>query len=183
MRFVQKVNANHAWGHLTDLGSFLFGRERACWSLIAPFCWTFSRVLASIARRIFTRSMEVDHFIPWSRYPPTWATTSSWPIRPCNNAKSDHIAAEEHLAAWIERNQRTCGRNQPTAWPRQRCRTILAASVRIAEWAYEQTERAHGQVWVGKDVFRHLGPSGGGCWWRDSWKAPLRAMQKKGSEG
>jgi hypothetical protein len=33
----------------------------------------------------------------------------------------------------------------------------LAASVRIAQSAYEQTERARGQVWVSKDVFRHLG--------------------------
>jgi hypothetical protein len=29
---------------------------------------------------------------------------------------------------------------------------------RVAEWVYEQTERASGQVWVTKDVFRHLGP-------------------------
>jgi hypothetical protein len=34
----------------------------------------------------------------------------------------------------------------------------LLASVRVAEWAYEQTERAKGQVWVEKVVFQHLGP-------------------------
>jgi uncharacterized protein (DUF488 family) len=34
----------------------------------------------------------------------------------------------------------------------------LDASVRIAEWTYEQTEQANGQVWVAKGVFRHLGP-------------------------
>ena len=31
------------------------------------------------------------------------------------------------------------------------------ASVRITEWAYEQTERAKGQVWVSRNVLRHLG--------------------------
>jgi hypothetical protein len=34
----------------------------------------------------------------------------------------------------------------------------FAASVRIAEWAYEQTERARGQVWIAKRDFKHLGP-------------------------
>lgn len=34
----------------------------------------------------------------------------------------------------------------------------LPASVRIAKWAYEQTEQAGGQVWIMKDVLRHLGP-------------------------
>ena len=33
----------------------------------------------------------------------------------------------------------------------------LAASVRIAEWAYEQVERSQGQVWIAKDQFEHLG--------------------------
>ena len=34
----------------------------------------------------------------------------------------------------------------------------MPASVRIARWAYEQTEQAGGQVWVTKDMLRHLGP-------------------------
>ena len=31
------------------------------------------------------------------------------------------------------------------------------ASLRIAEWAYEQVEKASGQVWVNDAVFQHLG--------------------------
>lgn len=75
----------------------------------------------------------------------------------CNNAKSDHIAAEEHLAAWIEQNREhaaeTDARLAEAALPHD-----LSATVRIAEWAYEQTEQAHGQVWVANRVFTHLGP-------------------------
>ena len=36
--------------------------------------------------------------------------------------------------------------------------SVAGLAVRIAEWAYEQTEQANGQVWVAKDMFRHLGP-------------------------
>jgi len=34
----------------------------------------------------------------------------------------------------------------------------MAASVQIAKWIYQQTEKANGQVWVQKKVLRHLGP-------------------------
>ena len=34
----------------------------------------------------------------------------------------------------------------------------LTVSLRVTEWAYEQTERANGQVWLEENVFQHLGP-------------------------
>jgi hypothetical protein len=61
------------------------------------------------------------------------------------------------LASWIERNKTHQGelhaRLAEAALPHD-----LSASIRVAEWAYEQTERAKGQVWVEKVVFQHLGP-------------------------
>ena len=91
--------------------------------------------------------MEVDHFVPWSRYPTDLGHNFVLSHPGCNNAKSDHLAAEEHLAAWIERNRihaaEIDARLAEAALPHD-----FAASVRIAEWAYEQTEQANGQVWV-----------------------------------
>ncbi len=85
---------------------------------------------------------------------PSHACLADWQR---NNAKSDHLAAEDHLAAWIEQNREHAAeidkRLADAALPHD-----FAATVRIAEWAYEQTERVSGQVWVAKDVFRHLGP-------------------------
>ena len=105
--------------------------------------------------------MEVDHFVPWSRYPTDLGHNFVLAHPACNNAKSDHIAADEHLGAWITQNREYGAeideRLAAAAMPHD-----LAASVRIAEWAYEQTERANGQVWVAKDLFRHLGPE-----WRE----------------
>jgi hypothetical protein len=34
----------------------------------------------------------------------------------------------------------------------------FTASIRIAQWAYGQTEKANGQVWVTDKVLQHLGP-------------------------
>jgi hypothetical protein len=39
----------------------------------------------------------------------------------------------------------------------------LTATVQIAKWVYQQTEKAHGQVWVEKKVLRHLGPDWSKC--------------------
>lgn len=68
-----------------------------------------------------------------------------------------HIAAEDHLSAWVEQNRihtaELVERLNEASLPHD-----LASSIRIAEWAYEQTEKCRGQVWLWKDVFRHLGP-------------------------
>ena len=80
----------------------------------------------------------------------------------CNHAKSDYLAAEDHLAVWSERNRLTqdelVARLQQAALP-----CDLSASVQIAEWAYEQTEKANGQVWVVERTLRHLGPTWRQC--------------------
>lgn len=33
-----------------------------------------------------------------------------------------------------------------------------AATIQIARWVYQQTEKANGQVWVAKRVMKHLAP-------------------------
>lgn len=80
----------------------------------------------------------------------------------CNNAKSDYLAAERHLAAWAERNRlqqdelrsRLQDAGLPCDWQ---------ASVQIAKWVYQQTEKANGQVWVTEKVLQHLGPAWPQC--------------------
>jgi hypothetical protein len=156
VRFVQKLNVNQL-GNLTDLGSFLFGRERNALEAYRPILLDVQAGRCFYCRQDLQRRMEVDHFVPWSRYPTDLGHNFVLSHPGCNNAKSDHLAAEDHLAAWIERNREHAAeidaRLAEAALPHD-----LAATVRIAEWAYEQTEQAHGQVWVAKDVFKHLGP-------------------------
>lgn len=66
------------------------------------------------------------------------------------------MAAEKHLEAWIDRNKD----HQDELEVRLAEAALshdLSASIRVAQWAYEQTERAEGQVWLEKAVFEHLG--------------------------
>ncbi len=47
---------------------------------------------------------EVDHFLAWSRWPNN-AVENLVVADRCNSAKSDHLAATEHLARWRLRNE------------------------------------------------------------------------------
>lgn len=80
----------------------------------------------------------------------------------CNNAKTDFLAAENHLAAWIERNrEHQVEMNERLVAAALPC--DVTATVQIAKWVYQQTEKSNGQVWVIEKVLRHLGPDWTRC--------------------
>ena len=161
VRFVQKLNANKL-GNTTDLGTFLFGQERASLDAYRPILLDVQKGECLYCRKPLTGKMQVDHFVPWSRYPADLGHNFILAHDKCNNAKSDFLAAENHLAAWIERNQE----HQAELQERLVAAALpcdITASVQIAKWIYQQTEKANGQVWVEEKVLRHLGPEWARC--------------------
>jgi 5-methylcytosine-specific restriction endonuclease McrA len=156
VRFVHKINADRL-GSLTDLGTFLFGQERASLDAYRPILMDVQHGICLYCRKGLAKTTQVDHFIPWSRYPADLGHNFVLAHNECNNAKSDYLAAEGHLAAWTERNQlhqeELQSRLQEAALP-----CDGPASIQIARWVYQQTEKANGQVWVEKRVLRHLSP-------------------------
>lgn len=161
VRFVQKLNANKL-GNITDLGTFLFGEERASLEAYRPILFDVQKGECLYCRKPLSGKTQVDHFVPWSRYPADLGQNFILAHDRCNSAKSDFLAAEHHLAAWVERNrehrtelqERLVGAALPCD---------LTATVRIAQWVYTQTEKANGQVWVMERELRHLGPSWARC--------------------
>lgn len=157
VRFVQQVNSNRL-GSVTDLGTFLFSRERSSLE-------TYRRIFAAIqsnncfyCQRELKNNSDVDHFVPWTRYPTDLGHNFVLTHPGCNNAKSDFLAAEPHLERWAERNRTQASelgeRLNDAGLPNDQL-----ASTRIAEWAYSQVEKANGQVWIEQSVFGHLGPT------------------------
>jgi 5-methylcytosine-specific restriction endonuclease McrA len=155
VRFVQKVNANEL-GHLTDLGTFLFDQERSSLEAYKNILIDLQEKQCFYCNGDFNGSMDVDHFIPWSRYPTDLGYNFVLAHPRCNNAKSDYLAAEQHLKSWAERNlsrsKELTERLKDAGLP-----SDSIASLRITEWAYEQVEKAKGQVWVNDGIFLHLG--------------------------
>lgn len=161
VRFVQKVNANKLGG-VTDLGTFLFGEERAGLEAYRPILMDVQHGACLYCQKGLPKQTQVDHFIPWSRYPADLGHNFVLAHNHCNKAKSDYLAAEKHLAAWAERNrlhqEELQSRLQEAALP-----CDLSASIQIARWVYQQTEKANGQVWVVEKVLQHLSPAWPQC--------------------
>ena len=160
VRFVQKLNANDL-GNLTDLGTFLFDQERSSLNAYKNILIDVQERQCFYCHKDLQRSMDVDHFIPWSRYPTDLGHNFVLAHPRCNNAKSDYLAAEQHLQSWSERN-RTRSEELAERLTDAGLPADSSASLRITEWAYEQVEKAKGQVWLNDTVFLHLGPT-----WRE----------------
>ena len=89
----------------SQLELFLFGADRTQTARIRAGLWEIQR------RRCFycdTRIQEpaqsqVDHFVPWSRYPDDGLDNLVVADTRCNAFKSSSLAATEHLVQWAQR--------------------------------------------------------------------------------
>ena len=144
LRAVQRMNPS--LGPASDLEQFLFGTERR--SLLG-----IRAGLADIQKgRCFycgspLRGGEVDHFIPWSRYPRDLAHNFVLADAKCNGLKSDLLAAPRHTRNWIERNalhEKLVAEVGVSAG----FIADLTESLRIAEWSYGQAATAGASVWI-----------------------------------
>jgi hypothetical protein len=154
INYLRRYNAQDL-GYTTDLEEFLFGNDRANLDVYAPILRDIQRDECFYCRGALRSSADVDHFIPWSRCHSDLAHNFVLAHRGCNNAKSDHLAFERHLASWVTRNTelRT---ELDQRFASAALDHNLDASLRIAQWAYFHTQQANGQVWIRDKEFKHL---------------------------
>jgi 5-methylcytosine-specific restriction endonuclease McrA len=89
----------------SQLELFLFGTDRTQTARIRAGLWEIQR------RRCFycdnrvkeLAEGQVDHFVPWSRYPDDGLDNFVVTDKRCNAFKSSSLAAAEHLARWARR--------------------------------------------------------------------------------
>jgi hypothetical protein len=146
LAYVRKINGA-ALGTTADLEEFLFGSERADLSGIRPALIEMQRGQCFYCRRDLAISGDVDHFVPWSRYPVDLGHNFVVAHASCNGAKGSMLAAEEHLGRWAERN-RTFGSVIGESCDSVRMMHDLRASLQITAWAYEQAATAGGKLWL-----------------------------------
>jgi hypothetical protein len=148
LTFIQRLNQK-VLGSTGDLADFLFGAERSGLSAIVGGLRDLQHGACFYCGRALREKVEVDHFIPWSRYPRDLGHNFVLAHGSCNLDKRDMLAAPMHLARWVERNDREA----------EALRQIFDeahflydwdASLTVAEWSYETAERAGALVWVQK---------------------------------
>ena len=160
LRFVQWLPANQRLlGATTDLSDFLFGADRGALSracdrlreLQSGRCFYCESTLADAA--------DVDHFIPWSRYPRDLVHNLVAAHRKCNANKSDLLAAEPYRRRWVEWVDRRdadlgeIGRGSGLIVDRP---TALS----IADWSYAHARHIGAEVWLGGSDYAPIEPGG-----------------------
>jgi len=156
VRYIRRFN-HGLLGTTEDLTEFLFGSERSNLQEVVPILREIQKdACFYCGERMPNGSIDVDHFIPWSRYPLDLGHNFVLAHnRPCNSKKSDHIAAVRHLERWKERNEQQ-GQVLIAEFNRHRILFDLAKTQRIVNWAYEQTQKAGGLAWIRNDEFERL---------------------------
>jgi hypothetical protein len=120
----------------SQLEIFLFGAIRAATVRVRAGLWEIQerRCFYCEGRICDPTRGEVDHFIPWARYPDDGLDNFVVADRACNGSKSSSLAASEHLRPW--RKRFVPGSSQSaqlaelaanTRWTRQSARTLSVA--------------------------------------------------------
>ena len=150
---VQSVTANQSLlGNDSQLLPFLFGSERADLSVYVPILRDNQEGLCFYCDKPLTGRSDVDHFVPWSRYPNDLANNFVLAHPACNNSKRDHLAATEHLRHWYEANILDAD-NLNSAIADQGLFATPETSLQVTRWAYESGFASSALMWQrGKDL-------------------------------
>ncbi len=172
VRFVRSLKTNRSvLGHSADLAEFLFGSERASLARYRPILYDAQQGRCFYCTHHLGDAAEVDHFIPWSRYPVDLGHNFVLAHRSCNGQKRDRLAAVPHLESWSLRNEK----HKAELVERFDGAGILhdaGASTRVAHWAYTQADTAGSLVWLASDRLVPLPPD---------WAVALRPDGHQGS--
>jgi len=151
IRYLHRVPANRAIiGADSDLATFLFGSERNVLKMLREPLRDLQAARCFYCRRKIPKGGDIDHFIPWARYPRDLGHNFVLAHAKCNASKSDFLADIPHLAAWSERNERD--RNSLSEiFEGVKILHDEPTTLRVAGWAYESTAAAKGMVWRARE--------------------------------
>jgi len=129
-----------------DLDEFLFGSERTVCSGLRDILRDVQEGRCFYCNRIIRDNGDIDHFIPWSRYPIEYGHNFVLAHASCNRSKSDLLAAPEYLERWCMRNALHAS-SLVDSFDEQRILHDFGTTKRITRWAYNQAELCGAHLW------------------------------------
>ena len=161
--YIRRINRD-VLGH-ADLAEYLFGAERT----MPPGLRTLLRDIQSdscfYCDGRLREAGEIDHFVPWSRYPIDLGHNFVLAHATCNRSKRDFLPARQHLERWQKRNQ-DLGAFLGQEFDTRGILHNATATERIAFWAYNRAEGAKSNLWHGSNVVQPIEAS-----WREMFNA------------
>lgn len=151
VKWVRSLKQNNAvLSQLTDLNEFMFGSERSDLSAYVPLLVELqSNTCFYCDKALKGDKPEVDHFIPWSRYPVDLGHNFVLAHSTCNRDKRDFLPAINHLENWLQRNDQKMSLLNDY-FEANNLMYDLSTSLSITHWAYDKHESIGGDVWSGK---------------------------------
>lgn len=147
IQFVRRHNSD-LLGERADLSGFLFGAHRAALRAMAvPLLELQDGQCLYCRKRLDEKTLHVDHFVPWSRYPVDLAHNLVAAHERCNLQKSDHLAGEDHLERWAKRSD-LHSYELTQAGEAAGLRSSRDTSAQVTRWAYSQVADRGGLVWA-----------------------------------
>jgi 5-methylcytosine-specific restriction endonuclease McrA len=101
---------------------------------------------------------QIDHFVPWARYPVAFGHNFVLAHSICNRNKRDFLAAPHHLEHWQARNE-DLGHSLSAEFDASGILHNLVATENIAFWAYKQAENSNSNLWHHKNVITPIDAS------------------------
>jgi 5-methylcytosine-specific restriction endonuclease McrA len=136
-------------GQIDDLESFMFGSARAPLTDVARILAPLQDHRCFYCQEKIDQRAEVDHFVPWVRYPRDTAHNFVVAHRACNNDKRDMLAAQRHLESWMNHIEKE-GNEVGGQLVQLGFVTDVASSIHVARWAYEQGVETGSMAWIAR---------------------------------
>jgi len=147
LHLVRRLNGG-VLGEEADLHDFMFGGERTLLTPVRPLLRELQQDKCFYCgERLTGQKVEVDHFIPWSRYPVDLGHNFVLADERCNRNKSDTLAATAHLEHWLDQIQRSPV-ELDSAFAELMIPMNRGRSVRIANWAYSRDYERKAMMWL-----------------------------------
>ncbi len=134
-----------------DLDEFLFGSERSFWPGLRELLRDAQKDICLYCNRSIGEKGDIDHFIPWSKYPIDYGHNFVLAHATCNRSKSDLLAAPVHLESWCERNEMH-STTLVQGFSELGILHDYPVTQRIANWAYRQAETNGCHLWQSKNT-------------------------------
>ena len=147
MSHIRRIPANsYLVGEHSDLEYFLFGTQRAALEKARPVLEHAQNDCCFYCGKAMRGDWQVDHFIPWARYPRDLGHNFVLAHAACNQYKADTLAGRPHIEHWLARND-----EHGAEISEQLGNSFLCdpeTSRRIAKWSYELDASSSARLWL-----------------------------------
>ncbi len=138
-------------GPIDDLESFLFGNSRESLNAIRPLLLDYQSGKCFYCNKSIIKASDVDHFIPWKKYPRNLAENFVLSCQSCNRSKSDQLAGLTHLEKWLSTVIDDFDRN--SAISRKGFISDKNCALSVGQWAYKNSLNSRANTWVRPNIF------------------------------